>query len=95
MKMTSIERIEESQMIKGENLIKSSKVFKWENVKPAGQQLVLPKSTMLGTNSVLLATPIGASSFAWMLAYKYAMHPNLKVHHKREEEESKKGKVIP
>jgi hypothetical protein len=61
MKMTSIERIEESQMIKGENLIKSSKVFKWENVKPAGQQLVLPKSTMLGTNSVLLATPIGAS----------------------------------
>jgi hypothetical protein len=23
------------------------------------------------------------------------MHPNLKVHHKREEEESKKGKVIP
>jgi hypothetical protein len=34
-------------------------------------------------------------SFAWMFNYKYAMHPNLKVHHKREEDESKKGKVIP
>jgi hypothetical protein len=30
-------------------------------VKPVGQQLVLPKSTMVGTNSVPLATPIGAS----------------------------------
>jgi len=30
-------------------------------VKPVGQQLVLPKSTMLGTNSVPLAAPIGAS----------------------------------
>jgi hypothetical protein len=36
MKMTSIERIEKSQMINGEDLIKSSKVFKWENVKSAG-----------------------------------------------------------
>jgi hypothetical protein len=30
-------------------------------VKPAGHQLVLPKSTMLSTNSVPLVAPIGAS----------------------------------
>jgi hypothetical protein len=32
-----------------------------QKVKPAGQQLVLPKSTMLGTNSVPLVAPIASS----------------------------------
>jgi hypothetical protein len=38
------------------------------------QQLVLPKSTMWGTNSMPLAAPIGAFCLlqdkGWMLAYK-------------------------